>query len=180
MTVLLFSSHSLRRPHRKASVWQCPMCHFSSSREELVCGKVYPQGLIKHSRMYLLLQWLEPATGHPTAPPAEVCCRRWLSWLPAPPSLGVISLLWPFCHLYQQTLGCLLLTQKLLSQLRIPCFVSHALSLQANGLKGMVESWLFLCSLSLVLPSGLESVSKCWIVYNYHSGFPSKATSYIY
>lgn len=180
MTVLLFNSRSLRRPHSRAFVWQRTICHFSSSREELVCGKVYPQGLIKQSKRHLLLQWLAAAPGHPTASPAKVCSPRWLSLLPAPPSLGVISLLWPFCHLYQQTLGCLLLTQKLLSQLRIPCFVSHALSLQANGLKGMVESWLFLCSLSLVPPSGLESVSKCWIVYNYHSGFPSKATLYIY
>lgn len=128
--------------------------------------------------MHTLCQWLVGAPGGClAAPPAKACCPRWWAQLVTSFSFAwscvCIDLSVTFTSRHLQ------LTQKLLSQLRMPCFVSHALSLQANCLKGMVESWPFLCSLSIMLPSGLQSVSKCCIVYYYFPEYSSKGTSYI-
>lgn len=141
-------------------------------------GRMHPQELIKQSEMRILHQWLVAAPGGCiAAPPAKLCCPRWWAQLVTSFSFTwscvCIDLSVTFTSRHLQ------LTQKLLSQLRMPCFVSHALSLQANCLKGMVESWPFLCSLSIMLPSGLESVGKCCIVYDYFPEYSSKGTSHI-
>lgn len=70
-----------------------PHVSFSSSREQLVFGKMYPQGLINRSKMHLPLHRLvaAPDVLHHLHPKCAAQGSE-LNLLPARPSLEVISL----------------------------------------------------------------------------------------